>query len=187
MSRQSDNNTYQYSFRFMSKFCLSPKNGHLSMEAALKNFSQIFCGLSEATKKVCDVSFRLNQPQPTIDKRYRTPFIQAFYGRSKQTHSSRPQHCNRWLRLLTVVRSTKSKKIVGQSIRWEVRQYLFNWKGYHNHENTWLSEAELTNCKNLLGNTQRNYIWSPSKQTTIRREWCYSSPPQSSNTDPQTH
>ena len=109
-----------------------------------------FSGPYRVTEAINDVTFRLDLPQPILDRKVHNAF-----------HSSllKPYHPDPYGRLPPV---PPPVPIPDGSVEYEVerilrsrrrrgrQQYLVKWKGYDNSENSWVSRQDLSNAPDAL-------------------------------------
>lgn len=150
MSVQANKKRLPVPFKVNDKVLLSTK--HLSLEdgSGSRKLHPKFCGPFEITEKINAVTFRLNLPQPLINKKIHNAFHSSLlkpFAEDLFERSEKPQPA---IQLEDGSMEYEVEKIVSQRLRHGRKQYLVKWTGYANHENTWLPATEMRNCKDVV-------------------------------------
>ena len=129
---------------------LSTKNLSLEDGSGNRKLHPKFCGPFEITAKVNEVTIRLNLSQSMKDRRIHNAFHVSLLRPFVKDEFNRTPPPPPPLQFEDSHKEFEVESIVAQRKHRGKTQYLVKWKGYPDHENTWLCTQDLENCQEIL-------------------------------------
>jgi len=156
MAKQANRKRLPTPFKVNDKVMLSTANLTLEDGSGTRKLHPKFCGPFEITEKINEVTFRLNLPQPMIDRKIHNAFHSSLLKPYVEDTFERKPVPPPPIKLSTNSDEYEVERILHHRKRHRKLQYLVKWKGYPDHENSWLSIENLKNCQELLDKYHQN-------------------------------
>ena len=137
-------------FKVGDKVWLSTKNLSLEDGSGSRKLNPKYCGPFEISEDINGVTYRLKLSQPMtqrgIHNAFHASLFKPFYEDEfkRKTPPPEPMIFKDGHEEYEVEKILSHRKLRGKT------QYLVKWKGYADHENSWLSESDLENANELL-------------------------------------
>ena len=149
------------SFKAGDKVWLSTKNLSLEDGSGSRKLNPKYCGPFEIIEDINGVTYRLALSQPMIDRGIHNAFhaslLKPFYEDEFEREMNPPEP----LEFKDGHIEYEIEKILQHRKRRGKTQFLVKWKGYADHENSWLSESELGNAQETLVKYKRDVGSAP--------------------------
>ena len=149
-ARYANKRRSPHQFKINDEVWLSTKNLSLEDGSGNRKLHPKYCGPFKITEKINDVTFRLDLSKPMLKRGVHNAFhvnlFRPFVPDEFDRHPKPPpplqfEDSHKEFEVESIL---SHRKYRGQS------QYLVKWKGYPDHENTWLYTKDLKNCQELL-------------------------------------
>ena len=150
MAKYANKSRMQQKFNIGDKVWLSTKNLSLEDGSGSRKLNPKFCGPFKILEKITEVTYRLELSEPMKARRihdaFHTSLLKPYFEDKFERYGKPlpPIQLDDGSIEYEVEAILSAKKKQGKMF------YLVKWKGYPDHENTWQSEDDLKNAKQLL-------------------------------------
>ena len=137
-------------FRVGDKVWLSTKNLTLEDGAGSRKLNPKYCGPFEITEDINGVTYRLKLSQPMINRGIHNAFHASLFKPFYEDDFDRERKAPEPLVFQDGHEEYEIEKILNHRKKRNRTQYLVKWKGYPDHENSWVPEKDLANAQETL-------------------------------------
>ena len=149
MVEYANNSRTPHSFNVDDDIWLSIKNISLEDGNVIRKLNPKFCGPLRITKKINDVSFRLELPYPRMEKWIHYSFQ---YSLLKPLVPDKFNRCQEPLPPKQIGEHTREyeiEKILDSKLIRRNPHFLVNWEGYGDHENEWQTKKNTSSIPKI--------------------------------------
>lgn len=150
MAKQANKKRTQVPFKIHDKVLLSTTNLSLDDGSGTRKLHPKYCGPFQITEKINDVTFRLELPQPMLERKIHNAFHASLLKPYKDDSFQRNLPPPPPVQLADGQTEYEVEKILAFRRRRNKQQYLVKWTGYPDYENCWTNKEDLENCKDLI-------------------------------------
>ena len=160
-ARYANKRQLPHRFAVSDPVWLSTKNFSLEDGSGSRKLHPKFCGPFEITKKINDVTFSLKLSEPMIARGIHNAFHVSLLRPYKTDEFEREAPPPPPLKFNDNHEEYEVESILSHRKHRNKPQYLVKWKGYPDHENTWLRPENMKNCQELLQEYNTSSAFSP--------------------------
>ena len=150
MAREANKHRQDHSFKAGDQVMLSTKNISLDDGSGSRKLHPKFCGPFKILSQINQVTFKLDLPQPMIERRIHNAFhaslLKPFFPDTFNRRDPPPPP----VQFEDGHDEYEVEKILHHRKRRNRMQYLIKWVGYPDHENSWVYKEDLLNSPDLL-------------------------------------
>ena len=155
-ARYANRHRLPHSFEIGDKVWLSTKNITLEDGSGSRKLNPKYCGPIKITEKVNDVTVRLDLSQPMIERGIHNAFHVSLLKPFQKDKFDRTEPPAPPIEFDDGHIEYELEKILNHRKRRNQVQYLIKWRGYSDHENSWIPEQNLENSPDLINAYKKN-------------------------------